>query len=532
MLERYDTLLRNYRSAWRFRRSAVAAAWTIALLGWLVVCLIPSRYESRARVYVDTNTLLRPLLEGMTVSQNTGSQVDLVRRALLSRPQLERIIDSTDLLKKRIRSDRGRESAITDLGLSIQIRADQPGASTRDPSTFVISYIDLDPGVAYSVVDGVLQSFVTQSRGEARTDVDVAQQFLRSQIADYDKRLTEAEARLAEFKEKNIGAMPDDRGGYFQRLQAELQNLDQAKASLSVAMSKRDELREKLLGGSTPNSAPGIATTETSLDGRIREEQAKLADLQMRFTDEHPDVIAARENIARLEELRNVEREELRGNAAALGAPRTGTSLVAQNLQIALNQADLEVTSLQSEVAAQTKRVAQLRQQVDTMPKVEAELAQLNRDYDVTKVEYDRLLQRLESAKLSDAADQVDDVKFRVLDPPVKALIPAKPNRGLLLAAVLVAALTGGTGLAWARAQLHPVFVDPKEFARFPGVPVFGVISAAVRESAAAERREWRAVVSSAAIIAAVTASLIVAYPHLETSLRAMHASYIGSHLG
>ena len=261
MLERYESLISQYRSAWRFRRVGIVAAWSIGVAGWLAVCLIPSQYETAARVYVDTNTLLRPLLEGITVSQNTGSQVDLVRRALLSRPQLEHVIDTTEL-KDRVKSERSRETTIQDLSKAIQIKVDMPNATTREANTFQIIYADSDPDLAFQVVDAVLKSFVSQSVGEARVDADVAQQFLQSQIAQYEKRLTAAESRLAAFKKRNIGSMPDDRGGYFQRLQTEMSTVEQLRSSLNVAVRKRDELRGKLLGGGT-TSVMDSAAVET-----------------------------------------------------------------------------------------------------------------------------------------------------------------------------------------------------------------------------------------------------------------------------
>jgi polysaccharide chain length determinant protein (PEP-CTERM system associated) len=521
MLERYETWVAQYRSAWRFRRAGIIGAWTIGIIGWLVVCLIPSQYESTARVYVDTNTLLRPLLEGMTVSQNTGSQVDLVRRALLSRPQLERVIDSTEL-HTRISSDRGRESAINDLAKDIQIRVDPSVPADREPSDFQIVYADGNPTVAYHVVDSVLQSFVTQSVGAARSDSDVAEKFLRTQIAGYEALLTQAETRLAAFKENNIGSMPDDRGGYFQRLQAQMGALDQLRSSLSVAQSKRDQLRAKLLGGPSANDASALGVAASSVDARLRQEQARLEEMLLRFTDKHPDVIALRETIGRLEAQRAQEIDQLRNNKRDLGTPRAGTSLVAENLQIALNQAELEVTSLQAQLADARRSVAELRESVNTTPKVEAELARLNRDYEVTKTEYDRLAQRLESAKLSDAAGRVNDVKFRILEPPTRALIPTKPHRNLLLLAVLAAALAGGAAIAWALAQLKPVFVHPRELRRFKNLAVFGVIGEVISDATlAARRRAVRGVLITMTGLVIGTGLLVLLYPSLESGVRA-----------
>jgi uncharacterized protein involved in exopolysaccharide biosynthesis len=175
--------------------------------------------------------------------------------------------------------------------------------------------------------------------------------------------------------------MPDDRGGYFQRLQTEMSTVEQLRSSLNVAVRKRDELRGKLLGGGT-TSVMDSAAVETSVDGRIRDSRAKLEDMLLRYTDEHPDVIALHETIERLEGQRRAEIEALRSNAGALGAPRASSSLVAQNLQIALNQAEVDVTTLQSQLADHGRQVGELRARVNTAGG-RGGTGAFNRDYDV-----------------------------------------------------------------------------------------------------------------------------------------------------
>jgi polysaccharide chain length determinant protein (PEP-CTERM system associated) len=504
MFEQVEQLLAQLRAAWRFRWHAVITMWCIALLGWALVFLIPSRYQSNARVFVDTNSLLRPLLEGIAVTPTASSQVDLVRRALLGRPQLEAVIEST-ALKNRVHNAQDREQLVSDLMKQITITSDSSSPSAREPNVYSIAYMDADAQLAYTVVKSLVDEFVSQSVGANRSDADSAQKFLRQQIAEYEKRLTDSERRLADFKKANVGSMPDERGGYFERVQAETTALDQLTASLSVAMHKREELRAKLMGGSTGSSgggtpadgaAPAVssgATVETSVDSRIAEAQAKIEELLLKFTDQHPDVIALRATIARLQEQRQSELSALRQNQGVLGAPRAATSLVVQNLQIALNQTDVDIASLQSQIADRQRRVAALRGHINTMPEVEAELLRLNRDYTVTKTEYERLLQRLESAKLSDAADRVDEVRFKLIDPPVRALLPAKPKRTLLVMGVAVLALGAGLVLAWLLNQIRPVFTQPKQLARFGGVQLLGVVDNMIGQSAksSAARGRW-----------------------------------------
>lgn len=528
MNEQVELVLGQVRSAWRFRLLAVVVAWAIATAGWVAVFLIPSQYESSARVFVDTNSLLRPLLEGIAVQPSTSDQVGLVRRALLSRPQLEKVIAETDL-RLRVRSDRGKEAMISALMKEISIDADASSARDREPNIYSIRYMDTDPHLSYTVVKGLLDALVEQSLGANRTDSDTAQRFIKGQLQEYERRLTESEERLAAFKRRNIGSMPDERGGYFERLQAEMTALDQVSAALNVAANKRDELRSKLSGGNRDGSnSAGAAPVETSVDGRIVEARSKLEELLLRFTDEHPDVLALKSTIARLEQQREEEVAALRSNRGALGAPRTGsTSLVVQNLQIALNEAELDVTSLRSQLADRQQRVASLRGHINTLPEVEAELLRLNRDYTVTRTEYEKLLQRYEQAKLSDAADRVDEVRFRIIDPPAQALVPAKPRRVLLVAGVLLLALGGGIGVAWLRAMMSPVVLTSADLVRLlPKAALAGQVDSldSVGETSRG-RKDW--LLTGGAVGALVSAGILLMLlsPRIEGVMRDMAVS-------
>ena len=149
-----------------------------------------------------------------------------------------------------------------------------------------------------------------------------------------------------------------------------------------------------------------------------------------------------------------------------------------QNLKVALGKTEAQVSALFVRVREYKNRVSQLRELVDTIPKVEAELARLNRDYNINKSNYEGLVSRRESAKISREADQsVDDIQFRIIDPPIASIEPISPNRPLLLTAVLCLGLGLGGGLAWALGQLRPSFSDSKELRDFSGLPVIGSVA-------------------------------------------------------
>ncbi len=183
------------------------------------------------------------------------------------------------------------------------------------------------------------------------------------------------------------------------------------------------------------------------------------------------------------------------------------TNPVYQNLRMSLSQADADMAELRGQISAQQGIVADLRSRVNAIPEIEAELSRLNRDYEVNKEQHDTLLQRLESARISQQADQnTDNVKFRIIQPPSVPAKPSGPNRPLLDSLVLLAALAAGVGIAVLLAQLHPTFSNRETLQRLSGVPVLGAISAAFRE----EFTPWYR--RQPTLVAAAAGLLVVAY--------------------
>ena len=142
-------LRRYFSAAWRHRWKALALTWLICIAGWVGVYLMPNQYVSTARMYADADAILGTLLRGIAVEGTPASQVDVLQRTLLSRPNLERVVARTDL-DMRITNSREREQLIDDLGRQITIRP-----QTRN--LFSIEYRDEDPRIARDVVQTLLK---------------------------------------------------------------------------------------------------------------------------------------------------------------------------------------------------------------------------------------------------------------------------------------------------------------------------------------------------------------------------------------
>ncbi len=457
-------VLSHARGMWRYRWRAMIVAWAISMVGWGAVYSLPNVYEASTRVFVDTDSVLRPLLRGLATETNVMNEINMMTRALLSRPHLEEVARETDL-DLRAGTPREMEKLIEKLQASIEIRA------ARD-QLYTISFQDRDPRTAHAVVQTLLSNFVGDTLSTNRSDSEVAMRFLNEQITEHEARLVEAEEKLAEFKKRNVGVMPDSTGDYYSRLQSATSGLAQLQSQLSLAQRKRLELLRQL---ETEEPVLRTESLTAEYDAKILAAENQLRDLSLQYTDRHPDIIALKDSLERMREQRD---ESIADGSASTASDPMDLNPVYQSMKIELNNTEVLIAEIRARIEQQRLVVAELQKSVDTIPVVEAELSKLNRDYEVTKARYEALLDRFESARLTEDAEQSsEDVKFRVIDPPTIPLEPIGPNRPLFLSMALIFGLAGGGMFAYAMNQVNPVFVGRSSLTKIAGANVLGTIS-------------------------------------------------------
>ncbi|MCP3678550.1 MAG: chain-length determining protein, partial [Deltaproteobacteria bacterium] len=240
-----EQLRAHIRMVWRYRWIALGAATVICVVGWVAVMMLPNKYGVSTKVFLDTSTLLRPLLKGLAVSDRSRrDSVTMMRRTLLARPNIESVARSTDMDLKA-KTPEEFESLIT--GLAKRIKVTGGIAQGRGKNNiFEISYDNADPQLAMRVVETLLNIFVENSLGESRKDSSKTKEFLDQQIQEYKSRLQAAEARLKEFKQRNVGLMPGEGSSYYTKRAAMAEQLAEATLQLEEAKRRRDELQRQI----------------------------------------------------------------------------------------------------------------------------------------------------------------------------------------------------------------------------------------------------------------------------------------------
>ena len=518
MQEILQQVMSTLRGMWKFRWPGVVVAWVIAAIGVVAVWRIPDQYEASARVYVDTDSILKPLMSGLAVQPNVDQQISILSRTLISRPNIEKLVRMADLDLKA--SSKAEQDALVEkLMKGIELRI------AGGTNLYSMVYKDAEPEKAKRVVQAMVSIFVESGLGASRKDTESAKTFLSEQIKSFEAKLEQAETRVKEFQLRNLGLESGDGKGAGARLGEATALLQQAQLDLKEAENARDAARRQIAeekangniiatASLMQESAVGIATPE--IDARIENQKRNIDQLLQRYTESHPDIVFGRRMLRDLEDQKKKELAELRRLAVSArtlspGANQVST-LAMQELSRIVATAEVQVASLRARVSEYAGRLAVAREGLKTAPQIEAEAAQLNRDYAITKKNYEDLVARRQSAVMSGELDVASGVaEFRLIDPPRVAPKPVSPNRLFLFPMVLVAALGAGAALAFAASQLRPTFADPDQLRQVTGMPLLGVVTALTTDADRRYQREslMRFVAASGGLVGLFIAGLI-----------------------
>jgi polysaccharide chain length determinant protein (PEP-CTERM system associated) len=471
----YDEALSYARRLWRYKWLSIGLAWVICVIGWPIVALIPPRYESSARIYVNADQLLTPLLKGIAVDDNPLRQVEFLQRTLLSRPNLEQVIhlSDIDLASGANRSESDKEDLLRQLARDVKI-------TPQTANLMTISYQDRTPQGAKNVVQALLTVFAENSTGGNRKEMENAKRFIDQQIQVYETQLRAAEKRRAGFHEKYLDLLPG-LDGAVSRVDAGRDTVAKLKLELGDARSKRDSLRQELEAVpkviSVDAAGPQVIIAGKAIDAgaRLDEARAKLEELRLRFTDQHPDVIAVQRQIAELEG--RAAREAANPGARPGGRKQEIANPVYDQIKVRVVEADTTLASLERRVAEAEREQAAFEEKAKATPGVQAQAQDLDRDYAVKKKSFEDLLERREQTRIGEAADTTaDKIQFRIVDPPQIPVVPAAPNQPILLSGVLVGAIAAAIGVPFLLLQFDRSFTTVTALRTF-GVPVLGTVS-------------------------------------------------------
>ena len=491
----FEELLSALHSVWHRRWLALAVAWCVCLLGWLVVAMIPNTYESRARLFVQLDDVLAEQV-GIGV-QDRKRDIERIRQTLTSAVNLEKVVRSTKL-GESIESPKQLESAVLDLAKDVTVVSQQDNlfeitAHASKGSLSDAENAQLAQNIAQKLIDIFEEENLRGNRGEMTETLD----FVNKQLAEREKELEKAEQRRLTFEAQHP-EMIEGGAATTRRLETARSEQRALEADLAAAQSALAAINGQLAG--TPRTLPGGAGGSASAS--LARAQADLAAMRARgLTDNHPDVIGVKNQISALKSA--AERESNSG----MGMPNPAyTSLLSIRAEREAN-----VQAIQSRLAAARSDIAATTALQISNPELAEEANRINRDYDVLRSQYDKLLRDREELRLrGEIKTEREAVKFQVVDPPTTPRQPVAPPRPLLLLAVLVVGLGAGGGVAWGLSRFRSTFATSARLEREVGLPVLGSISTVVTEAARARlRRELKFFFAASGSLAGLCVVLI-----------------------
>lgn len=477
------------RMLWKQKLSAGILGGALALIGCLVVHRLPAIYSSEALILVDSQKIPERLVAS-TVSTNLQDRIQTISQQILSSTQLKKVIEDFDLYHAE-RRNLFEEEILEKMRKDISVKLEQGWTGGR-PGAFRISYQGPNPAVVAQVTNRLANLYIDENLKTREVQAEGTSEFLSTQVQEAKKKLDELEAAVSKYKLAHNGELPQQEAaliGTLSRLQSELEaNRDainreeQARLVLDNTLSTLESTASMLAGPDQNSSirggpANGVATAAAGgAEAKPKSEtlQAQLDLVRLRYSDDHPDVKRLRDEIARLKETEKQESEKKEASAApppkADGSKASGAALIAparsdrerpevlqargrvSAAKVQMTQLNRDLEFRKNEQERILRDMAQYQQRIGKLPVREQEMAQLMRDYEISKANYRSLLDKELSAEMStDMERRQKSERFEVLDAGRIPEKPVKPNRPLFYGLSWVGALVIGLAFGLGR---------------------------------------------------------------------------------
>jgi polysaccharide biosynthesis transport protein len=443
---------------------------------------LPDIYESTATVLVEHQQLPGDALGGWGDSA-LETRLRTISERILSRSRLNDLITRFGLYPE-LQQRAAPEVVAEQMRRDIQIQFNGVRQPTGLDATvaFSLSYRGRNPETVAQVTNALAALYVEENTKMRAQQTAGAAEFLQGQLDDARRQLNAQEQNMNAFRERHIGELPEQQS-------ANLAALGRLNDQLRVIQTRRDELTKPVTGAA---GAGGY-----TIPARLARLQQELADLRTRDTDEHPDVVRVKQEIAALE-----RQLATRSAGQAVADPTTSSSASADAAEVELRALRAQEQQLQSQIATYEHRV-------ENAPLIEQELQQVTRDYTAARDLYQSLLQRYEGAQLAERMNQrLQGEQFSILDPAVTPQRPVGPHRARFVMMAFLISVGAGVGAALLGEASDTSFHTVDDVRAFTTVPVLGSIPPIITVADARRRRRQFLL---AAIGAALGVALLVA---------------------
>jgi len=441
----FDDYLEIFRRRW----------WLVTVLaligtgaGYGLAHFLPKRYTSQTLVLVEQPTVPGDYVKPV-ITQDVNQRLATMQQQILSRTRLEPVIQQFGLFPEDIKQ-LSMEDLVQRLREAISvtpIRA-MSGTEGRQLPGFNISVVYDDARLAQQICSTITSMFMEENLKLRQQLSEQTTQFLSKQLEDAKARLDEQDSKLAAFKRLHIGSLPDESNTNLNILTGLTTQLDAVTQALGRAQQDKTYAESLLEQQIETWQSSQVGQNPETLGQQLTARELQLSDLQSKYTDDHPDVIKAKNDVETLK--KKIAESEAKDNAPKpdKSAKSAAEPPQIQNLRtqiFQLSEAIKERTAQQEEIQRQIKLY---RARVESSPTIEQEYKELTRDYQTALAFYNDLLsKRDQSAMANDLERHQQGEQFQVLDPANLPDKPSFPNKQLFALGGSGAGLGLGVGL-------------------------------------------------------------------------------------
>ena len=415
--------------------------------------VLPNRFTSQTLVLVEQQSVSTELVKPV-ITEATNQRLASMKEQILSRSRLQPIIEKFGLFPG-LRDTVHMEDLVVRLRSQIEVTPidTMQGTANRQLPGFHINVTADNPQVAQRICTEITTMFMEQNSSETSKRNTQATEFFSQQVDEAKRKLDEQDARLAEFKKKYMGALPEQEQQNLALLSGMNTQLDAATQALARAQQDKG-FNESLLASQLANLKmvkSGESTPET-MEQQLTTLQDQLTALQARYTPDHPDVIKVKSQI---EQLRKRMNDTPKANNSTQSTQAGIESPAIQQLRAKLRQDDLNIADLVKRQGQIQSQINLLQGRIQSSPAVEQQFKELTRTYQTALDFYNDLLRKRDQAEVAKQLDQQQGgEQFSVLDPPSLPMSPSFPKKPIFGAGGLGGGLTIGLALLYLLAAL------------------------------------------------------------------------------
>ena len=446
------------------------------LLGLLAATVLPKRYTSETLVLVDQPTVPTEFVKPV-VTEDLNHRLASMQEQILSRSRLQPIIEKFGLYQSE-RETVHMEDLVAKLRAAIEITplAPMQGTQNRQLPGFHVNVTFDNPQIAQRICSEITTMFMEQNAKDINAQGTQTTEFFTQHVDEAKRSLDEQDAKLADFKKKYMGSLPDREQtnlGLLTGMNSQLDAITQA-----VNRAQQDKvMNESLLSSqlATWKAVKGGDTPTETLDQQLSTLQDQLSALQSRYTADHPDVIKTKNQI---EQLKRRMAEAPKGGSAPANAQATGIEPPAiQQLRARIRQDDLGVADLVKRQGQIQNQISVLQGQIQSTPAVEQQFKELTRNYQSALEFYNDLLKKHDQAAISsDLNRQQQGEHFNVLDPASLPMTPSFPKKTLFAGAGLGGGLALGLAILYLLAALDSSMHTERDVELCMKLPVLAMV--------------------------------------------------------